>query len=101
MNLKKGDNVQVISGKDKGQSGTILRIDAVKDRVTVKDINVFKKRQRAKKQGQKGETVNVARSIAASNIMLICKNCKKPARVGYRFDGDTKVRYCKKCDAST
>ena len=101
MNLKKGDNVQVVSGKDKGQSGSILHILADKDRVVVKDVNVFKKRQRPKKQGQKGETVNIARSIAASNVMLVCKNCKKPSRVGYRKDGDAKVRYCKRCEATT
>lgn len=101
MNLKKGDNVQVISGKDKGKSGQVLRIDSLANKVLVKDVNVFKKRQRPKKQGQKGEVVNLARPLSASNVMLICKNCKKPSRVGYRAEGDAKVRYCKRCEAST
>lgn len=100
MKLRKGDNVYIASGKDKGKSGTVSAILKEKDRVLVKDMNLVKKRRRAMKQGEKGQTVEVARSIHSSNVMLVCKNCKKPARVGYRMEGDTKVRYCKQCDAS-
>ncbi len=90
----------VISGKDKGQSGKIEKILSAKDRVLVKDLNTVKKRTRPTRQGEKGQTVTVARSIAASNVMLICKNCKKPTRIAFRMDGDQKVRICKHCEAS-
>ena len=100
MNLKKGDNVMVITGKDKGRTGTVQRVLTADDRVLVKDINTVKKRTRPTRQGEKGQTVTVARSLHVSNLMLVCKNCKKPTRVGYRRDGDNKVRYCKQCEAS-
>lgn len=100
MKLKKGDNVQIISGKDKGKSGTVQAILLEKGRVLVQGLNLVKKRRRPAKQGEKGQTVDVARSINASNVMLICKNCKKPTRIGFRMDGDKKVRVCKQCEAS-
>lgn len=100
MKLKKGDNVQIISGKDKGKSGTIQEILLEKDRVVVQGLNLKKKRRRPQKQNEKGQTVEIARSLNASNVMLICKNCKKPTRVGFRMDGDKKVRFCKQCEAS-
>jgi len=52
-------------------------------------------------QGKKGETILVARPLSASNVMLVCLSCKKPTRVGFRLEGDTKIRYCKKCKAGT
>ncbi len=100
MKLRKGDNIMVITGKDKGKSGTVAKILIAKERVLVNGLNTVKKRTRPKKEGEKGQTVEVARSIAASNVMLVCKNCKKPSRMGYRTDGSQKVRYCKKCEAS-
>lgn len=90
----------IIAGRDKGQSGTVAKILPLKDRVLVNGLNTVKKRTRPMKQGEKGQTIEVARSIASSNVMLICKNCKKPTRAGYRREGDIKVRYCKKCEAS-
>lgn len=100
MNLKKGDNVMVIAGKDKGKSGTVAKILSEKDRVLVNGINTVKKRTRPQKQGEKGQTIAVSRSLHSSNVMLVCKNCKQPTRVGYRKEGEIKVRYCKKCEAS-
>lgn len=100
MHFKKGDTVQIISGKDKGKSGTILQVLADAERIVVKDVNLVKKRTRPTKQGEKGQTVELARSLAASNAMLVCKNCKKATRVGFRTEGGQKIRYCKKCEAS-
>jgi large subunit ribosomal protein L24 len=68
--------------------------------VIVAELNMFKKRNRPKKQGQKGETLMVARSIAAANVMYVCKNCNRATRLGSRIEGDKKFRYCVKCDAS-
>lgn len=99
MNIKKGDTVKIIRGKDGGKTGVVQRAFPENERVIVEGMNLFKKRVRPKQQRQKGETVNVPRPMSASNVMLICKNCKKPVRAGYRTEGETKVRYCRKCDA--
>jgi large subunit ribosomal protein L24 len=101
MKLKKGDNIIIIAGKDKGRSGTISAILSAKNRVMVKDANLIKKRTKPARQGEKGQTVEVSRSMSASNVMLVCKNCKKPTRIGMRIEGDKKVRICKQCEAVT
>jgi len=101
MNLKKGDQIKIISGKDRGKTGTVLKVFTKEDRLTIDGLNLFKKRSRPKKQGQKGETVLVPRPLAVSKVMLICQNCKKSTRIGYRTEGEKKVRFCKKCEAST
>ncbi len=97
MNIKKGDNVKILSGKDRGKTGAVLTVFPEDDRISVDGLNVYKKRVRPKKQGQKGETVLVPRPLNASKVALICSSCKKQTRVGHRFDGNKKVRYCKKC----
>lgn len=101
MKIKKGDTVKILSGKDRGKIGTVLHAEPDGARVTIEGLNVFKKRSRPKKQGQKGEIVLVPRPMPASKVMLICTNCKNPTRVGFRMDGPRKVRYCKKCKANT
>lgn len=99
MKIKKGDTVKILRGKDRGKTGPVLHAFPTELRVTVEGANLMKKRVRPKRQGQKGETVLVPRSLAISNVMLICPSCKKPTRVGSRMEGETKVRFCKKCDA--
>jgi large subunit ribosomal protein L24 len=100
MNLKKGDQVKILSGKDRGKTGSLLKVFRELNRVTVEGVNTFKKRVRPTKQGEKGETVILPRPVSASKVQLICKNCKKPTRVGYRTNGEIKERYCKKCEAT-
>lgn len=101
MKIKKGDTVKVLAGKDRGKTGKVLTAIPTEQRIIVDGLNVFKKRSRPKKQGQKGEIVSVPRPMAASKVMLICANCKNPTRVGFRMDGPRKVRYCKKCKSNT
>ncbi len=100
MNIKKGDNVKIISGKDRGKTGAVLRIFVADERVAVEGLNLYKKRIRPKQQGQKGETISAPRPMHVSNIMIVCSSCKKPTRIGYRYESDSKIRYCKKCKAS-
>ena len=99
MKLKKGDQVKIISGKERGKSGAIISVFPEESRITVEGINLYKKRVRPKQQGQKGETVMVARPLAVSNAMIICSNCKKRARIGFMVEGNQKMRICKKCGA--
>lgn len=103
MKLKKGDQVKIMSGKDSGKTGTVLRampqVGSV-DRIVIDGLNTFKKHSRPKRQGEKGQLVVVPRPLNASKVMLICSACKEPTRVGYRVEGASKVRYCKKCKAN-
>lgn len=99
MNIKKGDQVKIISGKDRNKFGSILHVFPENNKVTVEGLNLFKKRSKPKKQGQKGEMVLVPRPLSVSKVMLVCKSCKKTIRAGYRFDGAQKVRFCRKCQA--
>ena len=99
MNIHKGDNVQIMAGKDRGKRGKISAIDMKKSKILIQGLNLFKKHQKPKKQGEKGETVSVPRYLNVSNAMLVCSSCDKPARIGYKDEGGKKVRYCKKCQA--
>lgn len=99
MRIKKGDTVQIISGKDKGKTGKVMKIDGNFSTVLLEGLNLFKKHKRPKKQGEKGEVVTVPRPLRASKVMLVCSVCGKPTRAGQRFEGEIKVRFCKKCKA--
>ena len=94
--LKKGDQVQIIAGKDKGKKGRVLRIDRMTERVIVEGLNMVKKTQRPKSQNDKGGIIEIEAAVAASNIMMICKKCG-PTRIGINVDGDNKSRVCRKC----
>ena len=94
--LKKGDQVQIIAGKDKGKKGRVLRIDRMTERVIVEGLNMVKKTQRPKSQNDKGGIIEIEAAIAASNVMMICKKCG-PTRVGINVDGGKKARVCRKC----
>ena len=94
--LKKGDQVQIIAGKDKGKKGRVLRIDRITERVIVESLNMVKKTQRPKNQNDKGGIIEIEAAIAASNVMVICKKCG-PTRLGTKVDGDKKIRVCRKC----
>lgn len=97
MNIKKGDNVKMLSGKDRGKTGKVLHVFPEARRVVVEGLNKIKKHQRAKKQGQKGQIIEKERAVSISNVQLVCPKCSKPARAGHKKEGDKKVRVCKKC----
>ncbi len=99
FHLKKKDLVQVMTGKEKGKTGKILRINQKKGRVYVEKLNLVKRH--TKPTGQKpGGIVEAEGGIAASNILLYCDKCGKGVRVSpVVLDGGKKVRACKKCKA--
>ena len=99
MNIKKGDQVKIITGKDRGKTGKVIKVFLEENKITVEGVNLYKKRVRPRKTRQKGEVVLVARPLAGSNVMLVCSACGKPTRVGHRRERDQGVRYCKKCKA--
>ena len=98
MNIKKGDKVKVLSGKDKGKEGTVLRSFPQKQRVAVEKVNMVKKALRPTQQNPQGGISTLEAPIHVSNVMLVCPACKQATRVSKRVnDEGKKVRVCKKC----
>jgi large subunit ribosomal protein L24 len=97
MKLKKGDQVVIISGKDRGKRGKILDVFPSEARVVVEGVNIRKKHVRPKKSGEKGQVVQTPAPLAVSNLKLICPKCGQPTKVGYKVVEDKKYRLCKKC----
>lgn len=99
MKLKKGDNVVVMVGKDRGREGKILRVwpRESENKVVVEGVNLFKRRLRPKKAGEKGQVVSVAYPLAAAKVMIKCLRCARGVRVGYRLEGSKKLRICRRC----
>ncbi len=98
MKVKKNDTVMVIAGKDKGETGKVLRSIPDANKVVVDGVNVQKKHRKARSAQETSGIVNQAGPIDASNVMVVCPSCGKPTRVGYIFEGDKKLRVCKHAD---
>ena len=101
--IRRDDNVLVLSGKDRGKVGRVRSVLTKKNRVVVDGVNMMKKHQRPTQQGgvpAPGGIVSREAPLHASNVMLVCKECGRPARTGMRVRNDgVKVRVCKKCGA--
>ncbi len=96
--IRRGDTVQVISGKDKGKKGNIIKIFRRENRALVQGINLFKKHKRKTRQDQQGGIVTIESPINISNLMFFCKHCSAPRRIGFAVNKDgTKNRFCKTC----
>ena len=99
MNVKKGDKVEVITGKDKGKRGEILRSLPQQQRVVVEGAGRVKKAMRPTQQNPQGGIVTMEAPIHVSNVMLVCPKCDKATRVANKRVDGKKVRVCKKCGA--
>jgi large subunit ribosomal protein L24 len=97
MKLRKGDRVKVLTGKDRGKDGEIMRVLPDRDKVIVDGVNVAKKHQRSTRATMQGGIIDKDMPVPAANVALLCPSCG-PTRIGYRFDDDgRKIRICKKC----
>jgi large subunit ribosomal protein L24 len=90
MKIRKGDTVKVIAGKDKGQTGSVLKIHTVTNQVTVEGLNVSKRHQKAKSKGTAGQIIEISKPINASNVALM--EGDKTVRAGYQITDGKKVR---------
>lgn len=98
MRIKKGDTVLVITGKDKGKKGKIERCFSREHKVIIEGLNRVVRHRRSRRQGEKGQRVEISAPLDVSNLRLICPKCGKPTRVGYKLRKDQrKKRICKKC----
>jgi large subunit ribosomal protein L24 len=96
--IKKNDKVIVLTGKEKGKIGTVLRVDVGKDRAIVEKLNIVKRHTKPGGKRAQGGIVEVEAPIHVSNLMLVCSKCAEPARSGRKILEDgSKVRVCKKC----
>ena len=99
--LKVNDQVEVITGKDKGRVGKILKVYKKSDKALVERINMIKRHTKARAAGQEGQIVEKEAPIHVSNLMLVCPKCTNTVRVANKtLDDGTKVRICKKCSES-
>ena len=96
MNLKKGDKVIVIAGRDKGKSGVIQKVIPERNLVVVEGVNVRKKHQKPTQANPEGSIVEIYAPIDASNVMLEDPKTKKPTRIGHKLVKGKKVRFAKK-----
>ncbi len=112
MKIRKGDVVQMLSGKDRGKQGRVLEAQPAKGRVIVENLNVVKKHRKPRPmrdssrmgqvQMQAGGVFDLAAAVDVSNVMIVCPTCNRASRVGYEFrdakGGRIKVRVCKRAD---
>ena len=98
--IRRNDNVIVITGKDRGKRGRVLKVDPAKNRLIVEGVNFIKRHTKPNPQRQiKGGVVEREASLHASNVQLVCPDCDKPTRLGRKILGDgRKVRICRKCE---
>ena len=96
MKIKKGDNVVVIAGKDKGKSGKVIIALPREDKVVVENINMRKKHQKASKNNPSGQIIEKTMPIHVSNVAIADPKDGKPSRIGYKVEGESRVRVAKK-----
>ncbi|MBR6154856.1 MAG: 50S ribosomal protein L24 [Treponema sp.] len=99
VKIHKDDNVEVLAGKDKGKRGSVVRVFEKngKVRVLVSGVNLVKKAIKRRSQQEAGGIAEIEAPLDISNVGLVCKKCGRPVKVGYKLDGDKKIRVCRKC----
>jgi large subunit ribosomal protein L24 len=98
--VRKNDNVLMITGKDRGKRGRVLKVDPVRNRLVVEGMNMIKRHTKPNPgKNVKGGIVEREASVHASNVQLVCPECGAQTRVGHKILGDgSKVRICRKCE---
>lgn len=99
MKIKKGDNVIVLKGKEKGKKGKVQKVFPKEGKLVVEGMNMRKKHLKPKRAGEKGQIVQLTGWMPIANVSLVCPKCQKPARVGFKMQGSKKYRFCKQCKA--
>ena len=97
MRIKKGDNVVILAGKSRGMKGTVERVFKTAGRLLVEGANLAKRRRRPRKQGEKGQVVEMALPIDLSNVALWCPKCGRGVRIGHQLADGKKTRVCRRC----
>lgn len=99
MKLKKGDQVMVITGKDKNAKGKIEKVFLKQGRVLIPGINVYKKHVKPQGEGKPGGIVDITKPLPVTNVALICPKCGQRTKISYQLTKIGKQRICRKCQA--
>ena len=99
MRIKKNDVVKMLAGKDNGKTGKVLRVFPEEKKIIVEGLNMLKKHNKPKREGEKGQRVEMPRKIDISNAMIICPKCGASTKISFKLEGEKKMRVCKKCQA--
>ncbi len=99
MKVKKGDEIIITSGRDKGKKGKIEKIYSKQNTVLLPGLNIYKKHTKKKDEQHPGGIIDFSRPVDIANIALICPKCGKQTRIGFLVKGKEKKRICKKCDS--
>jgi large subunit ribosomal protein L24 len=98
VDIRRNDQVQVITGRDKGKKGRVLRVMPAEGKVLVEHVMMVKKNVRPNPQRNiKGGIAEQESAISLSNVALVCNSCNRPVRLGHEHRGDRSVRVCKSC----
>lgn len=97
INIRKSDTVFVLSGKDKGKTGSVIEVLPKKNLIKISGIAIIVKHAKARKQGQPSEIIRKEDYIDISKVMPVCTSCKKPARVSFTMIENKKTRTCVRC----
>ena len=103
MKIKKNDIVKVMTGKDRGKTGKVLRTHPTEERIVIEGVRLVVKHVRARKGGERGQRLYLPGRMPIANVQLVCPSCSKPTRVGIRRNMSglmTRERFCKKCNAT-
>lgn len=96
MKLKKGDEVKIIRGKDKGKTGKIDKFFG-KTHILIANVNQYKRHLKKRSEKQPSEIITITKPLPIYNVSLICPECRQPTRVGFMIEADSKIRICKRC----
>ena len=97
MSIKKGDTVKVLAGKEKGKSGKVLEVFPKDRRLSVEGLNIHVRFSRPKKQGEKGQRLELPAPLNVSKVMLVCPHCGQATRIGHEITPQGSLRKCKQC----
>jgi len=101
VRIRKNDMVMVITGRDRGKTGKVMRVIPETGRVVIERLNVVKRHSRPRGAASPGGIVEKEAAINLSNVMIFCERCNAPVRTGIKFAGDgTKTRICRRCGES-
>ncbi len=100
LRIKKNDLVKIMTGKDRGKLGKVLHTFPSQGKIVVEGVNIIKKHVRPRRQGEKGQRVEIFSPFPASRAQIFCKSCNQVTRAGFVIRDKKRTRICKKCKAN-
>lgn len=100
MQIKKGDNILVIAGKDRGKQGLVERVLAKEGKLIITGVNIAKHHLKPSRKNPHGGIINMPAPIEASNVLIVCPHCGKPIRIAHKINPQMKERVCRKCQGN-